>query len=73
MPDGLIATLRIDPGTIIGDPTYEPYQKLVEVSLRKSGSWEDKDKVLFAQLSPVLASEMIRDLDLLPTASKELP
>ncbi len=73
IPDGLIATLRIDPGTIIGDPTYEPYQKLVEVSLRKSGSWLDKDKVLFGQLSPVLASEMIRDLDLLPTASKELP
>lgn len=73
MPDGLIATLRIDPGTIIGDPSYEPYQKLVEVALRKSGSWDDQAKVLFGKLSAVLASEMIRDLDLLSAASKDKP
>ncbi len=73
LPSGLTARLRIDPGTIIGDPTHEPFQKLAELELGKIGTWDDKGKVPFSTLSRVLLSEIIRDLELLPAASKEKP
>jgi predicted DNA-binding WGR domain protein len=71
LPNGLQAKLRIEPGTVIGDPNYEPYQKLVEVELRKVGTWEAQHRITLGQLSAVLISEIIRDLDLLPVASKD--
>ena len=65
LPGGLQADLELDPGTMVGDLSYEPKQKLPSISLRKSGSWDRNGLVTFAALDPILASELLRDIELL--------
>ena len=65
LPGGLLADLDLDPGTVIGELSYEPRQKLPSINLRKSGSWDRNGLVEFAALDPILASELLRDIELL--------
>ena len=65
LPGGLQADLDLDPGTVIGDLSYEPKQKLPCISLRKTRTWDKEGLVTFAALDPILASELLRDIELL--------
>jgi predicted DNA-binding WGR domain protein/cellobiose-specific phosphotransferase system component IIB len=71
LPEGLEVVLSMDPGTVIGDPTYEPIQKIPSLTLRKSNTWGKDGLVKYEHLSPMLASEILRDVDLLAIAVKE--
>jgi len=63
--DGLEVQLELDPGTVVGDMSYEPKQRIPHLVLRRTGSWNDEGLQTFAALHPILASEMLRDADLL--------
>lgn len=63
--DGLEAQLELDPGTVVGDPSYEPKQTLPALELRRSGSWDTAGLVPFSTLHPIVASELLRDVELL--------
>jgi hypothetical protein len=63
LTEDLEAVLELDPGTVVGDLNWEPEQTLGEVFLRRRNSWDRKDLRSFSQLDPVLASELIRDLE----------
>lgn len=65
MGDGLQVDLELDPGTVVGDLSYEPKQRLPAITLRKIGSWDEEGLVPFSRLHPILASELLRDIDLL--------
>ncbi len=55
----------LDPGTVVGDLSYEPKQKVTNVVARKPNSWDKDGIVPLASLSPIIASEILRDLELL--------
>jgi predicted DNA-binding WGR domain protein len=63
--DGLTAQLDLDPGLSIGDPSYEPKQRLAGIVLRKTGTWDTDGLVHFERLDPIIASELLRDVALL--------
>jgi hypothetical protein len=57
------AQLVFAPGHIIGDPKSEPEQTLESLSLRRPGSWDDSARRRWGELRPVLASEVLRDIE----------
>lgn len=63
--DGLEVQLELDPGTVVGDLTFEPKQRIPQIVLRKRGTWDKDGRITFDQLPPILASEVLRDADLL--------
>ena len=63
--DGLEVQMELDPGTVVGDISFEPKQRIPNLVLRKSGSWNDDGLLHFDKLHPILASEVLRDADLL--------
>lgn len=60
--------VQLDPGTIIGDPTHEPRQKLPTVTLSQRNRHDPNTQLSFASLDTVLVSEFLRDLELLALA-----
>ena len=56
------ACLVVNPGHIIGDPKTEPVQTIESLSLRRPGSWDDSARRRWGELHPVLASEVLRDI-----------
>jgi hypothetical protein len=62
---GLEVQMNLDPGTVIGDPSYEPRQRIPSLTLRAEGTWGTDGLVNFGQLDPIAASELLRDADLL--------
>ncbi|MEY4561187.1 MAG: hypothetical protein RLZZ618_464 [Pseudomonadota bacterium] len=62
---GLQIDLQLDPGTVIGDLSYEPKQRLPSITLRQPGTWDADGLRAFSHLSAIAASEMLRDIDLL--------
>ncbi|MEY4561188.1 MAG: hypothetical protein RLZZ618_465 [Pseudomonadota bacterium] len=62
---GLQLNADLDPGTPLGDTTSHPRQKFARITLRQPGTWDDEGLRPFSQLSPIAASEMLRDIDLL--------
>jgi predicted DNA-binding WGR domain protein len=62
---GLQVDVTMDPGTVVGDMSYEPKQKLPELTLRKARTWDSSDLLTFANLGPIAASEILRDIELL--------
>jgi hypothetical protein len=63
--DGLQVDLQLEPGTIVGDMSYEPKQTFPALTLRKTGSWDKDGLVAFERLHPIAASEVLRDVELL--------
>ncbi len=63
--DALEVQMELDPGTVVGDMSYEPRQRIPNLVLRRAGSWNDDGLEHFDQLHPILASEVLRDADLL--------
>jgi hypothetical protein len=57
--------LQLDPGTVVGDMSYEPKQKLSTLTLRQRGSYDKSGLIPFSKCDPILASEVLRDIDLL--------
>jgi predicted DNA-binding WGR domain protein len=63
--DGMEVQIELDPGTVVGDPTYEPKQRIPGIVLRRTGTWDSDGHVSFDKLDPILASEVLRDVALL--------
>lgn len=63
--DGLQVDLELDPGTIVGDISYEPKQRIPQIVLRHTGTWGIQGHANFECLDPITASEVLRDADLL--------
>lgn len=61
--DGLQVDLELDPGTIVGDLGHEPLQRLPTLTLRLTGSWGEQGQLPFVRLHPILASEVLRDIE----------
>jgi hypothetical protein len=57
--------LALEPGTVVGDLSFEPKQQLPSLTLRKSGTWDNHGEVPFATLDPVILSEVLRDIELM--------
>ena len=70
LPDDLQAELGLDPGTSAGDVRMEPVQRLQKLVLRRRGSWNNEGLVAFGKLDAIVASELLRDLDTLPTLER---
>ncbi|MGZ8217810.1 DUF4132 domain-containing protein [Methylomagnum sp.] len=65
LPGGLEAELQLDPGTVVGEMSYEPEQSIPSITVRRQGTWGKDGVVDLAGLDPILVSEIIRDADLL--------
>ncbi|WP_374564055.1 DUF4132 domain-containing protein [Ideonella sp.] len=63
--DGLQVDLELDPGTIVGDISYEPKQRIPKIVLRHTGTWDNQGHANFERLDPIAASEVLRDAELL--------
>lgn len=63
--DGLQVDLELDPGTIVGDISYEPKQRIPKIVLRHIGTWDNQGHAKFERLDPIIASEVLRDAELL--------
>ncbi len=63
LPGGLQVDAQLDPGTVVGDTSYEPKQRITTLELRRTGTWAPDGLVPFGQLDPILASEVLRDID----------
>jgi predicted DNA-binding WGR domain protein len=70
--DGLEINLELDPGTVVGDLSFEPKQRIPKILLRQVGTWDAAGHVNFERLDPVIASEVLRDAELL-APFKETP
>jgi hypothetical protein len=57
--------VTMDPGTVVGDLSFEPKQKLPELVLRKARTWDKDGQLAFSNLGPIAASEILRDIELL--------
>jgi predicted DNA-binding WGR domain protein len=63
--DGLQVDLQLEPGTVVGDLSFEPKQTFPAITLRKLGTWHTDGLVAFERLHPIAASEVLRDVELL--------
>jgi predicted DNA-binding WGR domain protein len=61
--DDLEVELDLDPGTVVGDISYEPKQKLGALALRRPNSYGDDGRRRWGEIDPILASEVLRDID----------
>ncbi len=61
--DDLEVELDLDPGTVVGDISYEPKQKLGALVLRRPNSYGDDGRRRWSEIDPILASEVLRDVD----------
>lgn len=57
--------VELDPGTIVGDMSYEPEQRLPAVVLPKRASYDVRGLLPFGPLHPIAISEVLRGLELL--------
>lgn len=60
----------LDPGTVVGDMSYEPIQKITVIQARKPNTWDKNGIVALTDLNPIIASEILRDIDLLTPNKK---
>ena len=63
--NGLRVELELDPGTDIREPMNEPGQRLPGITLRQAGTRGQDGLVNFERLHPIIASEVLRDVELL--------
>ncbi len=61
-------TVQLTPGTIMGNPTHEPRQKLPTVTLSERNRYDANAQLKFGSLDTILVSEILRDLELLALA-----
>jgi hypothetical protein len=61
----LEVAVQLDPGTVVGEMSYEPKQRLPAVTLRQRGTYDPSDALPFSKLHPIVVSEVLRDLELL--------
>ena len=61
--DELQVDLDLDPGTVVGDISYEPKQKLGALTLRRPNRHGDDARRRWKEIDPILASEVLRDID----------
>ena len=68
--DAFQVSAQFDPGTMKGDPTHEPVQKLPTVTLSERNRYDPSAQFTFGSLDSILVSEFLRDLELLALAKK---
>jgi predicted DNA-binding WGR domain protein len=71
LPGNLEAELQLDPGTVVGDLSFEPEQSIPSIMVRRRGTWGTDGLADLAGLDPILVSEIIRDADLLAPPDKK--
>lgn len=69
---GHYAVARLDPGTVVGELSFEPAQRITEISLHAASNtaWNWGEPLPLSSFDPVMASELLRDIDLLPPYQK---
>jgi hypothetical protein len=63
MGGGYEAEMGLEPGMIVGDPDWEPMQKLSSIVIRKKGTYGDQDRKKLGTVDAMMLSELIRDLN----------
>jgi hypothetical protein len=63
--DGLELQLVLAPGMVVGDPDFQPRQRLSGIVLRRAGTSGFHDRVRFGDLDRIILSEVLRDVALL--------
>jgi hypothetical protein len=66
LPGDLVAELPLDPGLNAGY-IDTGVQTLGALTLRRAGTWNNDGLVAFGTLDPIVVSELLRDLDNVPT------
>lgn len=68
-----VAVATLDPGTVVGDMSYEPKQRITEITVHRAGhdSWNWGDALPLTTLGAVATSELLRDVDLLAPYKEE--
>jgi hypothetical protein len=61
-------SVQLTPGTIMGNPTHEPRQKIPAVTLSERNRYDPSAQLKFGSLDTILVSEFLRDLELLALA-----
>lgn len=61
-------TVQLTPGTIMGNPTHEPRQKIPTVTLSERNRYDANSELKFGSLDAIVVSEILRDLELLALA-----
>ncbi|MES2946599.1 MAG: DUF4132 domain-containing protein [Pseudomonadota bacterium] len=61
-------TVQLTPGTIMGNPTHEPRQKIPTLTLTERNRYDASEQLKFGSLDTILVSEFLRDLELLALA-----
>ncbi|MDO5623582.1 MAG: DUF4132 domain-containing protein [Pseudomonadota bacterium] len=69
----LIAVADLDPGTVVGDMSYEPRQRITEITVHQASrnTWDFGDPMPLESINAVTASELLRDIDLLAPYKEE--
>jgi len=57
--------VQLDPGTCVDEMSYEPKQRMPQLTLRRRGSYDASGLVPCSLLDPIVCSEVLRDLELL--------
>jgi len=63
LPNGLLATIDLEPGIYTGAISESPQQKLGAVSISKGDPWRAEDLLSPREVAPIPLSELLRDLD----------
>uniref|UniRef100_UPI0033424662 DUF4132 domain-containing protein n=1 Tax=Castellaniella defragrans TaxID=75697 RepID=UPI0033424662 len=65
---GLCAVASLDPGMVVGDLSFAPLQRVTEITVHGASEnrWRWADPLPLSSLDPITASELLRDIDLLP-------
>lgn len=67
--EGLEVQLVLAPGMIVGEPDFEPRQRLPSIVLRRAGTSGLHGRVNFEHLDRIALSEVLRDVALLAEAA----
>lgn len=63
--EGLEVQLVLAPGMVVGEPDFEPRQRLPSIVLRRAGTSGFHGRVKFGDLDRIIVSEVLRDVALL--------
>ncbi len=63
--EGLEVQLELAPGMVVGEPDFEPRQRLPSIVLRRAGTSGFHGHVQFGELDRIIVSEVLRDVALL--------
>ncbi|MBX7192392.1 MAG: DUF4132 domain-containing protein [Sandaracinaceae bacterium] len=63
--DGTLFSIDLDPGIAVGDVSMFPEQEIVALGVGIDFRWQKTETQRLAQVDPIVASELLRDLEML--------